>query len=224
MSTNKKQSILVLPADVLAQSDQSIISSIVDFINRGYDRNRSKYNLILSQRIKNSESFFTDLGFDKNQHQSHLFLMIDDWTLITTHFHELFVEFSSKSEPSRVWYTPIKPLPENISFSSAIASIGFKPVCNEPGCFEVTGFTSCKPGAGKDLLQATAKYYNVDLGARRLVAVVIVEHDLLKYYQEIHGFQEVERQLIEKDSVSETLEDGVVARSDFTLAKLVKDF
>ncbi|SCV03576.1 LAMI_0H09274g1_1 [Lachancea mirantina] len=216
--------VLALPVSFIEALDDTSRTSLMNVVNEAYGRALKKYQVILSNRIKGLETLFSDLGFHNNIDDCILFVSFDQKTGICSSFDHVFKEVE-KTYGAR-WFKPvnIRPGPNvSISFGHATATAGFKPIKKENRDYMLTCFTSFRSGAGKELLAKSMRYVENYLGAQKLFATVIVEHELVDYYVKVHNFREIHTQLIKKEFVSEALEEGVNATRDFHLATLVKE-
>lgn len=223
MTVKYNFNIVALPLEILANSCQQVIHGLFTVVNKGYDKPRFKYNVILSPRIKNADVFFTDLGFEENLQECVLFLAVLDCEKLMPGFHDIFAKLKIDYDDNN-WFVPkVRKIDQTFNTASILGTIAFKPYPSTLKSFEITGFTSFERGVGKVLLSASTNYYQKELLAEQIVAKVIVEHELIEYYTSIHGFIEVERTLIKKGEQKSGLEDGIITSGDFHLATLVKN-
>ncbi|ODV97753.1 hypothetical protein PACTADRAFT_185977 [Pachysolen tannophilus NRRL Y-2460] len=216
---------------VFQSSNSSLIQKLlVDIINKGYDKPRYKYNVIKSSRIKHSLE--QDLGIE-NQAEFMICLCV--------HTDKQWMNYKN----SKTGYKLIKP--EDIEVEHidildyfeveelkdrVIGSIALKPYKDDNDmslCMEITALTSFYPKMGKCLIEKIESYY-VPLGKiNKLYAHVIVNHDLVQFYEKL-GFIVIGTSNIEVDPVTgllvngDKLEDDILASQDFQLAKMYKEY
>lgn len=223
--TNDPYSVIILPVTVLAQSSNATKSSILEVINRGYDKPRFKYQIILNPRIKSIDVFFSDLGFDKDQEECSLYLLVKDKDELIPNFDDLFETLNVKEAnyigTTSYYYPKVDKLVEPFSTSNLLATIGYKPT--DKGIFEITGFTSFAKGCGVNLFNYSVAHIQREFYVRKLLANVVLEHDLVEYYERKLGFKETDRVLFKKgDKSSAGFENNIEVSKDFHIARLEK--
>lgn len=221
-------SIIILPINIIRNSTNVLKESIFELINRGYDKPRFRYNIILTPRIKSVDVLFSDLGFQEDEDKCIIYLLVTDRerSKLVPNFDECFEKTSDCCNSHAVtFYKPRgEKLHHPLTIGHVLATIGYKPV--EEDTFEITAFTSFAKGCGKLL----ANYSILDLQKRfhllKLRANVIVEHDLVGYYETVLGFEEIDRFRFDLEH-SAGFESGIETSTDFhiaTLEKVIHDY
>lgn len=223
--TNDPYSVIILPVKVLVRSSDATKLSILEVINRAYDKPRLKYQIILSPRIKSIDVFFNDLGFDKDQDKCSLYLLFKDKNESIPHFDDLFetlnVRQANYIDNTSYYYPKVDRLFEPFNGNSLLATIGYKPI--DKGIFEITGFTSFAKGCGVNLFNFSVAHIQDQFYVHKLLANVVLEHDLVDYYERKLGFEERDRVLFKKtDKSSAGFENNIEVSRDFHIAKLEK--
>lgn len=194
---------------------KQLVGLLTDVINRGYDINK-QFKVIESSRIKNSSVFMEDMGLYKKE--SFMLMLLSDGPL-------------SDEELARGLKgdVPIEEValdydPTGINTEYVYGTIGAKEHFDAEGKgWELTGVVSFKKGVGSFLIRVITAIAKAE-GKDHLFGSVIVEHNLIKYYERF-GFVQVGEQVPQKiadtgEVIGSSLEDGIFALRDFTIAFL----
>ena len=218
--------IVILPVEILKKSSKDTKYSLYRTINRGYDVPRLKYGIIVSPRVHSLETLFSDLGFDKNIEKSSLYLLLNDPTLAYPNFHEHFEQLKGETNKDLslpTYYIPkVQFLTEAFDSEHTLATIGYKP--NNKESYEITGFTSMGNGYGIKLFNYSVIHMMRSHKCKRVVADIIMEHDLLGYYEKKLGFVEVQRfKVLKEQHQVKVFDDKVDFTKDFHVIKMIKE-
>lgn len=214
--------VIIIPAEVLFKSSDAVKRSLMEVINLGYDKVRYKYNVILTPRIKSVETFFSDLGFQDNGYRCFLYFLVRKGKAfqLISNFHESFERVCQPAIRGIDFYKPgVESLNFEVPFQNISAVIGYKPTSEST--FEITGFTSVARGCGSLLANLSLLHLKEQFHPSKLVANVIVDHELVGYYEEVLGFTETSRSLFDVDN-RQGFEESLVASKNFSIAKLEK--
>ncbi|CAI4037143.1 hypothetical protein SMKI_02G0050 [Saccharomyces mikatae IFO 1815] len=218
--------IVILPVKVLKNSSRNTKYSLYTTINRGYDVPRFKYGIIVSPRVHSLETLFNDLGFDKNIERSLFYLLLNDPVLAYPNFYENFEQFRCEANedlPLRTYYIPkFQFLAYAFDSEHVLATIGYKP--NNKESYEITGFTSMGNGCDIKLFNYSVVHMMRFHKCKRLVADIIMEHDLLGYYEKKLGFVEMQRfKVLKEKNQPKLFDDQVECTKDFHVIKMIKE-
>ncbi|CCH62674.1 hypothetical protein TBLA_0H03930 [Henningerozyma blattae CBS 6284] len=196
----------------------------------------NKYNLILNTRIKGPDVFFRDLGFNKNQDKSVLYLLVTDEFFNSPEVNASFEKIQIPKNPvaencisySTNYYLMNfgSPLDIEIPLNIVLSTIGFKPfkheqVKEEDKAFELTSYTSFGKGYGILGFNQTLLHLNYFLNCETLIAECFVPHNLVGYYESKLGFKEFDRTMVYKDRPKESgFGQEFVFTRDFEVATL----
>lgn len=181
---------------------------------------REKYQLVQCLRIHSPASFFDDLGLKSPQ--CTLYVMVKD-------IENLLPGGSSSPTLSYIdtidefkFYTITEPDTFHFAEDNVLATVSYKPISESGDCYEATSFTAFAKRCGINIFNASLKHSkDGHLNCNRLIVHVIVEHDLVPYYQDKLHFEEVERGLIKrKDLQSLGFQEGFVAARDFHVSTM----
>lgn len=218
--------IVILPVEILKNSSKDTKYSLYTTINRGYDVPRLKYGIVVSARVHSLETLFSDLGFDKNIEKSSFYLLLNDPALAYPTFYENFEQVKGETNEDLslpTYYIPkFQFLTDAFNSEHVLATIGYKP--NNKESYEITGFTSMGNGCGIKLFNSSVIHMMRFHKCKRLVADIIMEHDLLGYYEKKLGFVEVQRfKVLKEEHQPKVFDDKVECTKDFHVIKMIKD-
>ncbi|ODV85555.1 hypothetical protein CANARDRAFT_28331 [[Candida] arabinofermentans NRRL YB-2248] len=222
----------------------SLEQQLISILNRGYNKPRYKYGLILSPRMKHSllqdliitdpdNSYITLCLAPKTDDNSPLISSNIDASTLTSKLIEQYPIGTLSFENINLInglqvHDKLEELKSdnNLEFR-VLGTIGLKKYNNKLDEFEVTAFTSFYPKVAKLLMSVTDSFAKNNLKANYLWVDVIVQHDLVEYYQQ-YGYvfiKEIECKIDKNTNHvigSNELETGVMATNDFKLALLNK--
>lgn len=223
--TKNVHSVIFLPIKVLLRATDQTKQSVFEVINRGYDIPRFKYGIILSSRLKSVNHLFSDLGFDKNEENCFMYLLVKDVDLALPNFHHSFRKIEEVStDHLPVYYSPkFDAIDTPLDISRVLATIAYKPNGNDR--YEITAFTSSAKGCGIKLYNYSILHMQAQthLSCKRLLAHVVMEHDLVGYYEKKLGFKEIDRFLFKNDEENSSgFKDDILISQDFHVVELEK--
>lgn len=213
--------VIVLPVKTLWNSTDAVKSCLFKLINQGYDKVRYKYQIILTPRIKSPELLFDDLGFQVEDERCLLYLLVrrDESSHFVAHFNETFVRLRGPVASNIAFYQPcVERLTFGFDMSRILAIIGYKPASEST--FEMTGFTSLAKNCGALLAKNSLLHLKERFRPEKLIAHVVVDHELVGYYEKILGFTETSRFMFDVDS--RNFEQSIKVSRNFHVARLEK--
>lgn len=218
--TSPNYIITVLPISILKISSKETINSLYKILNKGYEKPTLEYKIVLNPRIKFPEVFFEDLGFLEKQEKCYFYVMVNKDLERSTQFSKTFRQLKFQTNDNLKWYTSSSAdLDFYFPIENVLATVGFKYL--EETRYEVTGFTSFGKGCGIDIFEESLAHFKKEISCSNLVAKVIMEHNLVGYYESKLGFREVKRLLIKKDELlSSGFEHGFLCTQDFHISIL----
>ncbi|ODQ79278.1 hypothetical protein BABINDRAFT_167798 [Babjeviella inositovora NRRL Y-12698] len=230
--------LLLIPYAVLVEHTGSPVTpQLLQIINKGYDKPRYNYGIILTARVKNGlvpdlqlkpGSFLSllvspDVGARAALQQSTGKADVGSW--------DVPGKFTCSDIQTRVVQADDWPKLA-LALPNVVGTIGLKPYSDH--AMEITALTAFQGAVGKMLLlhaetivkdKELVEQLAVQTGVSQFVTTVIADHDLVAYYAKF-GYM-VDRQAVISQSDVETnstsLEDGVCATADFTLVYMHKD-
>jgi len=204
-------------------------------INRGYDKPRYKYNIILTPRIQ--DGLIQDFVIDDNDNAIFALCVIpassrniqveekDDKNAVTKKLIRNYPIGNLNLEGLQV-ETNVTQLLTDSSLKTLegriLGTVCLKNYSSDKHGLEITGFTSFYPKLSPQLLKFVKIYSYEQLKAQKLWVEVIQEHDLVPYYEK-QGFTLLDTILCVVDtktqqSSDQPLEDGIKASRDFHVA------
>lgn len=218
--TNQQMSILAIPVAALTQCPDSTVQGLMDIVNAGYDKQVVKYNIVQTPRIHELGTFFSDLGLDIDG--CIMYLMVEDVAAVSP---EIDAEKFSTVGQYKLYEIPT-PLPLTFTQTNVKSTLAYRPLPQEkyPNSYEMTGFTSSGKGCGLQTFNNTLGHFRQRCtGCEKLVIKVIVEHELVTYYERKMGFVELSRTLQKKSELqSSGFEDSFMVSQDFHVASMEK--
>ncbi|VEU22506.1 DEKNAAC103713 [Brettanomyces naardenensis] len=214
--------------------------TLTTVLNRGYNKPRVKYGVLLTPRIKYGIVKDFDLkAVDDAQFaiclapQSSDIVKVDsadDSTATTSKIIRSFPLGSldlSNIDTSESLETVFKAFEDGTLQSRILGTICVKKFRDLESELEITGLTSFYPGLSPKLMDFMEVYSKNKLKTKTLWVDAIEEHDLLPYYEKL-GFLFVSRVTCKIDPETRlvkgsTLEDGILAAKDFHVILMKKD-
>ncbi|QPG73638.1 hypothetical protein FOA43_000950 [Brettanomyces nanus] len=212
----------------------------VTVINRGYDKPRFKYGVILTPRVKHdlSKDFLIEaaeeafLAICLSPQTDHLnpIRNTDDGSTATKKLLESYslgsLDFT-EMEYSDDLDLVFEAYRKNELQSRILGTICVKNYQGLKDEKEVTGFTSFYPGLSAKLMEFMACYCKDQLRVAKLWVDIIEEHNLKEYYEKL-GFFFISRETCHVDPIThnmlgKSLEDGIKASRDFHVALMERD-
>lgn len=214
--TDSQRGIISIPIEILQQCPEETIRNLMNIVNKGYDQQVVKYNIVQTPRIHSVSTFFSDLGFEKPQ--CYLYLMVQNMDDNTAGI------IPTGTVGSYPLYEVSHPADFRFDEENILSTLGYRPLPQEkyPDSFEVTGFTSVGRGCGLQTFDSTLSHFkDRHTDCKKLIVKVIVEHELVTYYEKKLGFVEFDRILQKKDELKGTgFEDTFVASQDFHVSSM----
>lgn len=214
--------VILLPVKILWNSTDAVRGCLYEVINRGYDKARYKYQIILTPRISSLEMFFSDLGFQVDSDRCFLYLLSrkEELPYLVADFYDTFEKICLPAVDGITFYQPcVEHLSSAFDASRILAIIGYKPASETT--FEITGFTSLAKNCGALLANNSLLHLKEHFSPEKLVAHVVVDHELVGYYENVLGFREIGRFLFDVDG-RRSFEQGIKVSRNFHIAKLEK--
>lgn len=218
--TNQQKSILALPVNVLRRCPDSTVQGLMDIVNTGYHKQVVKYNIVQTPRIHELGTFFSDLGLDIDD--CLMYLMVDDVAGVSSEIDQ----DDCISVSQYKLYNISQPLPLLFTQENVKSTLAYRPLPQEkyPNSYEMTGFTSSGKGCGLETFNNTLAHFKQRYNqCEKLVIKVIIEHELVTYYERKMGFVELSRALQKRcDLQSSGFEDSFMVTQDFNVASMEK--
>ncbi|OBA24880.1 hypothetical protein HANVADRAFT_54246 [Hanseniaspora valbyensis NRRL Y-1626] len=202
---------------------------ILNKVNTGYYRNNVKFNVTAGYRIKNLSTFKSDSGFEDHLDKCYLYLFMEKGK---TFYDNLIKSPNLKRETFQDY--EVLFVKENddsyLKFDSSDikGTLGFKPHHNylDGKTIEPTCFTTFLPKLGFFMLPYLEKHFATLFKVEQYIVEIIVEHNLLDYYNKYHNYTEIKRIVIPIDYDPEEtgLEQGIILNVPMTLSTMIKDF
>lgn len=217
--TQGQESILVFPIELLKNCTHGTFEELMIMINKAYERQITNYGVVTQQRITSPDSFFHDLELTDDK--CIFYVMVKDVEAVNGKFEQFANTDGYK------WYNLVASGDLKFSLDNVKASIAYRPFPSEkhPNDYEISGFTSYAKGCGIEICNITIPYFKKHIPTcDRLVAKVIVEHELVPYYINKLDFVEQYRTLFKKDEIHKTgFHEGFSVSRDFSIATLTRD-
>ncbi|ODV60489.1 Rmd6p ASCRUDRAFT_70991 [Ascoidea rubescens DSM 1968] len=220
--------------------------NLTALINRAYNKPRLRYNIILTERIKHHDDILLDLGLDKSSSNCYIYCLLvpRDWLGFTS---DELIERFQKSTTTNSTQTVLIEHESEFRFNKEINDrvvgiIGIKPfqdldqtsLSNVYGesysnMLELTSFCSFKSKTGPLLfnLMKNDIHLSFPQNFKKIVAIVIVEHNLVFYYEKILNFIKIDNSIVkiklksgQSTEKNVLLEGGIKATRDFHLQSL----
>lgn len=216
-------------------------------INKLYSKPMHRFGIITSPRVKNEATFIDDFSFGLKKEATLYLLLGPDRAFQQMRDDGITRDFDSGIDsldqafdcdiPEK--YHPMFPLTQITEVHCAddfeltpevmnrvVGTAGYKSL--DDGRYELTAYTSFMRGLGPRLIDITAQHFLRSLNKPSFVVVaeVIVQHNLVKYYTDKCGFVKSSRPDVwvktssGGDVIDSPLENGILATRDFSLASL----
>ena len=212
-----KSSVIVLPTERLLKCSSETISDLASVVNAGYHPVIEKFNVVLSNRITSVPLFFSDLCLEPET--CLMYVMVKDTDNVGPDLKLLESGDDFELYTLGDNYSGYRFKVENVS-----ATIAFHPMPYEKNqhAYEITAFSSFVPHGGIDIFNHTVSNFSSTFpSCNELVARVIVEHNLVSYYNQKLDFEEYNRVKINKDRLHESgFFDSFKTQSDFHIADM----
>ncbi|CCE63387.1 hypothetical protein TPHA_0E02970 [Tetrapisispora phaffii CBS 4417] len=220
--TQSESLVIVLPVTQLKKSSPNTIYSLFSIVNKGYEKPTNEYKIVLNKRIESPDLFFEDLGFSKCHERAFFYVLVDSSLLNNPQFASSFKKVQATSNYFEYSYTDNEQsLNFGFPFDQVLATVGYKPISN--GSFEITGYTSFGKGCGVELFNKSLFHLTTQVNVTTLIAMVIVEHNLVGYYEKKLGFTEIERIIVKKtDPKSSGFQGNFKCAKDIHISHLQK--
>ena len=209
--TNSQRGIISIPIEILQGCRKETINDLMKIVNNGYHKQVTKYNIVQTPRIHHSTTFFSDLGLDIPK--CHLYMMIEGIDSVTL----------GLVPQGTVGSYPLYEINEIAKFKfdekNVLSTLAYRPLPQKkyPDSYEITGFTSFGKGCGLETFNSTLSHFQkMRSDCKKLVIKVIVEHELVSYYEQKLGFVEFDRILQKKSELKDSgFEDSFMVSQDF---------
>ncbi|CAB4255447.1 similar to Saccharomyces cerevisiae YEL072W RMD6 Protein required for sporulation [Maudiozyma barnettii] len=216
--TNPQRSILAIPVNLLRECPANTIMDLMTIVNNGYDKQVVKYGIVQTPRIHEVTTFFGDLGIDIDD--CILYVMVDDVNDVVPGL------LSSGTVGGYKWYDIKEILPFKFSTENVKSTLAYRPLPQDKysDSYEITGFTSFGKGCGLKTFEHTLSDFKQRYNdCKKLVIKVIVEHELVSYYEQKLGFVELDRVLQKKSELqSSGFEESFMVSRDFHVSSMVR--
>lgn len=214
--TNSQRSIISIPIEILQQCPEETISDLMKIVNNGYHKQVTKYNIVQTPRIHEVSTFFSDLGLDIPKCQ--LYMMVDNIDAVSSGL------ISRDTVGTYLLYEVREVAKYRFDESNVLSTLAYRPLPQKkyPDSYEITGFTSFGKGCGLATFNSTLSHFqNMCTDCKKLVIKVIVEHELVSYYEQKLGFVEFDRILQKRSELKDSgFEDSFMVSQDFHVSSM----
>ncbi|SMN21617.1 similar to Saccharomyces cerevisiae YEL072W RMD6 Protein required for sporulation [Maudiozyma saulgeensis] len=216
--TSPQRSILAIPVNLLKKCPQRTIMDLMEIVNNGYDKQVVKYGIVQTPRIHEVNTFFGDLGLDIDD--CIMYIMVDNVNDVMEGL------ISTGNVDGYEWYDIKETLPFKFSTDNVKSTLAYRPLPQDkyPNSYEITGFTSFGKGCGLKTFEITLSDFKRRFNnCKKLIIKVIVEHELVSYYEKKLGFVELDRVLQKKSELqSSGFEESFMVSRDFHVSSMVR--
>ncbi|CAB4254286.1 similar to Saccharomyces cerevisiae YEL072W RMD6 Protein required for sporulation [Maudiozyma barnettii] len=195
--------IIVLPIEQLENFSEDAIADLTYVVNEGYRKQIVKYGIVVNPRIHDNDSFFTDLSLKPKT--CLVYIMIKDVQDVGGPLRIIDTEENADFILYEINETYIKDY--RFHMENVMATIAYRPFPYEVNAqaYEVTAFCSFTKRGGIYIFQGTKPDFIKRFpNCNEFIVRVIVEHDLVPYYETKLNFTEFRRTHVSCDKLEES--------------------
>ncbi|SMN19006.1 similar to Saccharomyces cerevisiae YEL072W RMD6 Protein required for sporulation [Maudiozyma saulgeensis] len=193
--------IIVLPIEQLTKFSQDAITDLTYIVNEGYKKQIIKYGIVVNPRIHDNESFFIDLSLKPNT--CLVYIMIKDINKIGGP-----INIINETEDFKLYEINENYIEKyRFPMDNIMATVAYRPLPYDQNenAYEVTAFCSFVKRGGIDIFNGTkTNFIKRFPNCNELIVRVIVEHNLVPYYEQKLQFTEFHRNHIACDRLQES--------------------